>query len=71
MSTWTSTTSIDSLTIELRVLAGSGDPLQWSFRIAHLGGVVAQMSGPRLLVLETLARWVTLFEQESRPGNCG
>lgn len=57
----------DTLTIELHVLAGSGDPPQWSFRVVHASGVVAQMSGPRVLVLDTLQRWVVLFEQESRP----
>ena len=57
-----------TLTIELLTLAGSGSPPKWSFRIVTDSGVVhAQMSGPRLLVLETLGRWVALFEEESRP----
>lgn len=58
----------ESLRIDLTVLAGSGSPPQWSFRVTDAMGVlVTQMSGPRILVLETLARWVTLFEEASRP----
>lgn len=58
----------DTLCIELYVLTGSGTPPQWGFKITDASGVlVTQMRGPRILVLETLARWVTLFEEISRP----
>jgi hypothetical protein len=57
----------DAIEITLRPLAGTGSPPQWSFSVIEPGGIHAQMSGPRILVLETLARWVSLFEESSRP----
>lgn len=57
------------VTLTLGPLTGSGIPPRWSFRVTdHTGSVVAQMSGPRILVTESLVRWlVELFGEASVP----
>ncbi len=57
----------EALTIEVVVLAGSGDPPMWSFKAGMPARPVVHCTGPRILVLETLGRFVELFTEESAP----
>ena len=57
----------EALLITVSIVPGSGTPPKWQFHVEHEGVVAAHMSGPRILVLESLARWVELFAQESAP----
>lgn len=58
---------MNEIVIKLGPVVGSGTPPQWFFSVEHEGRFVAQATGPRVLILEMLGRWVELLEEESRP----
>lgn len=57
----------DDLTITVSVLPGTGNPPQWMYRAEHRGSIAAYVQGPRVIVLESLERFVALFREESAP----